>query len=453
MKQVKMAMNKKRIRALNTKIYSEGKVVYWMDREQRIGHNWALLYAIMMANKYEVSLTVIFSGQIFEPVPTLRQYSFALEGLKQLKKELNKKGVGFELLVENSIDKYIENEDVGVLVCDFSPLRSIRQKKSQLAKQLDIPVCEVDAHNIIPCWEASDKEEYSAFTFRKKLEVRLPEFLDDYPSLPQLKKRVEVSGETRWERIIENGQIDESVSPINGFLSGESIAIKIMNDFLEHNFAKYAGDRNNPNENVLSGLSPYLHFGQISAQYIASTVIRLMPEGENRNTFLDELIVRRELSDNFCYYNNNYDNFNGFREWAKKSLRKHMGDEREYIYSLEQFEKARTHDNLWNSAQHQIILTGKMHGYMRMYWAKKILEWSTSPDEAMKISTYLNDKYSLDGNDPNGYAGCAWSVGGVHDRPWMERAVFGQIRYMNYNGCKRKFDVNRYIMAINQIDA
>ncbi len=161
--------------------------------------------------------------------------------------------------------------------------------------------------------------------------------------------------------------------------------------------------------------------------------------------FLEELIVRRELSDNFCYYNPDYDTTKGFHNWAKQSHSEHCNDERDFTYSLAQFEQAKTHDNLWNAAQKEMVKTGKMHGYMRMYWAKKILEWTKSPEQAMEFSIYLNDKYSLDGRDPNGYAGIAWSIGGVHDRAWGTRPVFGKIRYMNYNGCKRKFDVEGYI--------
>jgi deoxyribodipyrimidine photo-lyase len=160
---------------------------------------------------------------------------------------------------------------------------------------------------------------------------------------------------------------------------------------------------------------------------------------------LEELIVRKELSDNYCFFNTNYDSFNGFHDWAKETLNKHRKDKRGFVYSLAEFENTNTHEDLWNAAQRELITTGKMHGYIRMYWAKKILEWSKSPEEALRISLYLNDKYELDGRDPNGYVGCAWSIGGVHDRAWTERPVYGKIRYMNRNGAARKFDVDRYI--------
>ena len=238
--------------------------------------------------------------------------------------------------------------------------------------------------------------------------------------------------------------INEYVKPVDWIKPGEKAAQKTLKHFIENKFDKYPELRNDPNANVVSNLSPYLHFGQISAQRVALTVNELINPAQ-AESFLEELIVRRELSDNFCYYNSNYDSFNGFPEWAKKTLNDHRKDEREFTYSLKKFEKAKTHEDLWNAAQNELVSTGKLHGYMRMYWAKKILEWSKSPEEALKIAIHLNDKYEIDGRDPNGYTGCAWAIGGVHDRAWGERPVYGKIRYMNRNGAKRKFDIEKYI--------
>ena len=204
--------------------------------------------------------------------------------------------------------------------------------------------------------------------------------------------------------------------------------------------------------NALSNISPYLHFGHISAQRIALILSDFNEEDESVSSYLEELIVRRELADNFCYYCDDYDNFNGFHEWAKKTLNDHRDDEREYLYKIEEFENAETHDKLWNAGQIEMRINGKMHGFMRMYWAKKILECTESPEQSMEFVIYLNDKYELDGRDPNGYTGIAWSIGGVHDRAWTERPVFGKVRYMNYNGSKRKFDVKKYITKFSKID-
>jgi deoxyribodipyrimidine photo-lyase len=248
-----------------------------------------------------------------------------------------------------------------------------------------------------------------------------------------------------WDKVINSLKINRDVKEVDWIKPGESAASKSLKKFLENKLERYSEDRNDPNKNALSNLSPYLHFGQISAQRVALTAQQFYQKNPSVEVFLEELIVRRELSDNFCYFNPKYDSFDGFHSWAKETLNKHRKDNRDFIYSFEEFENANTHEDLWNAAQKELLVIGKMHGYMRMYWAKKILEWSKSPEEALQIAINLNDKYELDGRDPNGYAGCAWSIGGIHDRAWAERPVYGKIRYMNRNGATRKFDINSYI--------
>jgi deoxyribodipyrimidine photo-lyase len=207
----------------------------------------------------------------------------------------------------------------------------------------------------------------------------------------------------------------------------------------------YAEKRNDPNLSWQSGLSPFLHFGMISARSVAIAVKGSSAPAVDKEAFLEELIVRRELSDNFCFYNRKYDQVDGFPSWAKETLREHLRDQRDYVYSEDDLERSRTHDPLWNAAQTQMVREGKMHGWLRMYWAKKILEWSQTPEEALRIALNLNDRYEMDGRDPNGYVGAAWSIGGVHDRAWNERPIFGKVRYMNLNGARRKFDVDQFV--------
>jgi deoxyribodipyrimidine photo-lyase len=221
--------------------------------------------------------------------------------------------------------------------------------------------------------------------------------------------------------------------------------------FMKKHFKQYSAKRNDPTIDFQSGLSPYLHFGQISAQRIVLETIKRSLRSNPQESFFNEIIIWRELADNYCYYNADYDRVKGFPDWAQKTLDEHRNDFREYLYTAEEFENAKTHDDLWNAAQMEMVKTGKMHGYMRMYWAKKILEWTVSAEQALDFAIYLNDKYSLDGRDPNGYAGIAWSIGGVHDRPWFEREIFGKIRFMSYNGCKNKFNVAKYIEKINKL--
>jgi deoxyribodipyrimidine photo-lyase len=235
------------------------------------------------------------------------------------------------------------------------------------------------------------------------------------------------------------------VQPVHWLKPGEKAAHACLESFLDDRFSSYSAKRNDPNSGSPSNLSPYLHFGQISAQYCAMRASRSNAPEADRKAFLEELIVRRELSDNYCNYNDHYDSFDGLPAWAKETLEKHRADKREYLYTSEEFAQGATHEELWNAAQLELVKTGRIHGYMRMYWAKKILEWSETPRQAFETSIALNDRYALDGRDPNGYTGVAWSIGGLHDRPWFERSVYGRIRYMNASGCARKFDIKRYI--------
>jgi deoxyribodipyrimidine photo-lyase len=196
-----------------------------------------------------------------------------------------------------------------------------------------------------------------------------------------------------------------------------------------------------------SGLSPYLHFGQISPLFVALEVKKSGKKG--KEDFLEELIVRRELAVNFVHYNSAYDSFNCLPQWAKATLHAHLEDKREYAYSLKDLENAKTHDPYWNAAQEEMRISGKMHGYMRMYWGKKILEWTRSPEEAFRRALYLNNKYNIDGRDPNGFAGVAWCFG-KHDRPWKERQIFGKVRYMSSHGLERKFEIEKYVRKIEE---
>jgi deoxyribodipyrimidine photo-lyase len=276
----------------------------------------------------------------------------------------------------------------------------------------------------------------------------LPEFLEEYPPLrkhPFPWQEKSIAHDYRKSVGTLRG---DTVSEADWITPGEKAASRVLRRFIGKKLASYDTRRNDPPADGQSGLSPYLHFGQISAQRVALEVSASAAVKKSREAFLEELIVRRELSDNYCFYNRNYDNFGGFPEWARKTLHAHRNDRREYRYVRDQFENAQTHDDLWNAAQMEMVKRGKMHGYMRMYWAKKILEWTESPEKAMEIAIYLNDRYVLDGRDPNGYTGIAWSIGGVHDRAWNERPVFGKIRYMSYNGCKSKFNIKNYIHSV-----
>lgn len=446
----KMFVNPKRIRVLVRKEKAKGPVVYWMARDQRVCDNWALLHAKELAEKDGSPLAVVFCLVPKFLGATSRQYRFMLQGLKEVERNLRALDIAFFLLQGDpgrEIPAFLSDQDASTLVCDFSPLRQSQIWKKVVTSKIELPFYEVDAHNIVPCWLASPKAEWAAYSFRPKIHRLLPEFMDEFP--PLKRHRVPWKDDVRndWRSAESRIEVD-AVAEANFNCSGEVEAAKQSLDFIENKLSGYESNRNDPSKDGQSHLSPYLHFGQISAQRVALQVLASMKDA---GAFLEELIVRRELSDNFCYYNPNYDSFWAFPKWARETLEKHAKDRREYIYTAEEFERARTHDDLWNAAQNEMVYKGKMHGYMRMYWAKKILEWTGSPVEAQQIAIYLNDRYELDGRDPNGYVGIAWSIGGVHDRAWKERAIFGKVRYMSYKGVSRKFDILAYINSIKNM--
>lgn len=440
-------MNQTRARTLNTKPVIPGPIYYWMSRDQRIRDNWSLIYALELAAKHNS-----YAGIVFNLVPnfleaTWRHYSFMLEGLKQLETKARELNIPFYVLSGNpaeTIPEFCASHQVGAVVTDFSPLRIYKKWQEDVATSLNVSVIQVDAHNIVPAWVISQKQEFAAYTIRPKVNKSLDEFLEEYPEVLPVKAG-KTSSNIDWKSLEKTLCVNREIEPVTWCVSGEKAAEDTLFSFLNTRLQQYNEERNDPNKDAQSNLSPYLHFGQISAQRIALETQKIHSNQASIDSFMEELIVRRELSDNFCLYNEHYDTFLGFPEWAQKTLNEHRLDNREYTYLLKEFEGATTHDPLWNAAQHEMAENGKMHGYMRMYWAKKILEWTESPEEAQKIAIYLNDTYSLDGRDPNGYTGIAWSIGGVHDRAWTERAVYGKIRYMNYNGCKRKFNVDAYI--------
>ena len=399
-----------RVFELNKKPVKEGFVIYLMDREQRLEDNWGLVFAFEKAKEFNKNLKIIF--YIDKSKISKRQFEFIKPNFEFLKINAEKNNLSFEIIEKNLIQKL--NNEAGLVITDFNPINP----KTDLIKNLNCKSFEVDSHNIIPARFISDKQEYSAATLRTKIYQHIGKFLTEY-------------------------------SPL--FKTPKNKARKVLDEFIENKLEFYSEQKNDPTKDVTSNLSIYLHSGQISSQRIALEVIKSNHSKVNKESFLEELITRKELADNFCLYNPNFNNFKGAPKWAQENLIKHKADFRVYCYDLKTFEEASTHEELWNAAQKQLLNEGKIHGYLRMYWAKKILEWSETPEEALKTAIYLNDKYAVDGNDPNGYVGILWSVGGLHDRPFFEREIFGQIRYMNYAGCTRKFDVKKYIRKFNQI--
>lgn len=429
----------------------KGPVCYWMHRDHRIRDNRGLFRAAKIAHEQGVPLFVVYCLVPRFSDETIRQVGFLLRGLAEVEATLARVfqgSVPFVLLrgePHEELTRFVREQNVSAVVTDFDPLRSKRQQVDFVSRAVSCPVQVIDSRNLVPCLTVSEKREYAARTLRPKIHRMMDAFLhEDLSALPRpVTAGVSVSA-VDWDAVYETVVVDRSVPEVSWLNPGESGARATLQSFIAERLPLY-DKRNDPTVEALSHLSPYLHFGMISSREAVSAVMpqQHVPQ-ELRESFVEEIIVRRELADNFCWHTHDYDKVTCFPEWAQKTLDAHRCDVREYVYSPEQFEGAQTHDPLWNAAQTELVSTGKMHGYMRMYWGKKILEWTASPEDAMQIAVHLNDRYALDGRESNGYAGIAWSIGGVHDRPWKERSVFGSIRYMNYAGAKRKFDVVAY---------
>lgn len=442
-------MNSERVRSLRGGENRPGPVLYWMSRDQRVTDNWALIHAQEQALARKVPLAVLFCLVPRFLGATARQYQFMLKGLEAVRTTLRRLDISFFLVGGDpgeEVTGFAKRHGVSLLVTEFDPLRIKRDWKRRVVERVSIPIDEVDAHNIVPCWLASPKQEWGAYTLRPKIHRLLPRFMEEFPSLQHHPFRWQgpFPSDKEWQEAVEGVTLDASVPEVTWIIPGEDAAKAALGRFMQDGLAGYAAKRNDPTAVGQSGLSPWLHFGQLSAQRVAQAALAAVAPESARDAFLEELVVRRELSDNFCYYNDAYDRFDGFPEWAQRTLSQHRQDQRFYSYSYDTLERGQTHDLLWNAAQREMVLWGRMHGYLRMYWAKKLLEWTSSPEEALEFAIRLNDRYELDGRDPNGYAGIAWSIGGVHDRAWPERPIFGKIRYMSYDGCRRKFDTDVY---------
>ncbi len=442
-----------RSQLLNSALFCDGPVLYWMSRDQRAVDNWALLEAQNIARKQNRYVIVAFClrSDLRNHAGTARMLDFMLAGLSETEKVLRAHNIPFVFLIGDptkEIPTFCHRQKIGVLVTDFQPLRINNSWKQSLIQNLSIPIIETDAHNVVPCFVASPKREYGAYTIRPKIHKLLNTFLTDFPKLDiQMCDQLREFHPVDWHEVRNNISVREDIKLPTITTPGTAAGHNLLQSFIQNKLHVYEITRNDPNIDGTSNLSGYLHFGQISAQQVAWEVQNSSVAESAKVVFLEELIVRRELADNFCLHTPNYDTIDAFPAWSQETLRKHLSDPRSYVYSYEQFAHTQTHDELWNAAQTQMMCEGKMHGYMRMYWAKKILEWTNSPQEALEIATKLNDLYQLDGRDPNGYAGIAWSMGGVHDRPWFERPIYGSVRYMNANGAAKKFDVKKYIAS------
>ena len=446
-------IQKERIKALNKKEVKKGAyVLYWMQASQRAEYNHALEFAIIKANELRQPIIVFFGITDDFPEANERHYIFMLEGLKEVKQSLKKRDIQMVILHKSPEMGAVQlAKKASLVVVDRGYLKIQKEWRNYAANRMDCPLIQVESDVIVPVEETSPKEEYAAATLRPKIHKKLNHFLiplkQTDPVIDSLSLDFESFAIENIDKALSKLRIDRSVKKVDSFHGGMKEALKYLEVFLEGKLDRFPELRNDPTLDYLSQMSPYLHFGQISPLFIALQVKKTKSPGIE--AYLEELIVRRELSMNFAFYNEKYDSFEAIPEWAKKTLKAHEKEKRLYTYTLKKMEAAQTHDPYWNAAQREMVVKGKMHGYMRMYWGKKILEWSKTPREAFRAALYLNNKYELDGRDPNGFTGVAWCFG-KHDRPWGERPIFGNVRYMNDKGLKRKFDAEEYVKMMSQ---
>jgi len=458
-----------RQRNLNRAKPSSGSsVLYVMSRDQRVRDNHALYFAQQQALTLKLPLIVTFNLLPSAGVRSREHYEFMLVGLEQVAHDLRQLGISFVMVSGDpvvTLPQLCQQLQPAHVYFDFSPMPSVRKTQATIAQELTVPCSVVDTHNVIPAWVVSDKQEFAAHTIRRKIHKHLETYLLE----PEQVQKHPFSSTLSVDSLSfeEARKVVSKVPPsgiTHGYASGERAALTHLESFMNTDLRSYANARNNIANDGQSGLSPYLHFGHVSSLRVALEVLthvnavpllfsepRMASTGEvesledGMNALFEEMIVRKELSDNFCMHVDDVSSLYAAPNWAKETLSVHAHDVREHVYSLEEFEHANTHDDIWNAAQMQLTKTGKMHGYMRMYWAKKILEWTPDTHTAIDYAVYLNDRYSLDGGDPNGYVGILWSMAGLHDRPWQERPIFGKVRYMNAAGLQRKFDTEAYV--------
>jgi deoxyribodipyrimidine photo-lyase len=448
-----------RVRKLNGAPVRPGGqyVLYWAQMNRRPHSNQALEYAVRIANT--LNLPVLFyEGLTFAyPYASDRLHTFVLEGVADTAAALKRRGIGYRLYLRRTLGDandvvYRLAADAAAVVTDDYPVFIASAHNARVPGRLDAAYFAVDASCVVPM-DLFEKREYAARTIRPKIWKRLPSFLQPVREAKLVRRWTGASSTPEpVAEMVASCDVDRSVKPSRDIRGGSREALRRLNTFLKGKLHRYARDRNDPAKRATSNLSPYLHFGHISALDVALAVRRYAEtHGIAADEFLEELIVRRELAFNFALREPRYDSFAALPDWARRTLRAHAADRREHVYSRAAFEAAATADPLWNAAQKELLLRGVIHGYYRMYWGKKVIEWSRLPEEALETMIYLHDRYALDGRDPNTYANILWCFG-LHDRPWGERPVFGTVRYMSYEGMRRKTDVDGYLRQIRELE-
>jgi deoxyribodipyrimidine photo-lyase len=453
-----MAVEPERISKLNSAPERPGGsyVLYWAQMNRRVDSNHGLLYAAELANRHNLPVLFYEGLTCSYEYANDRLHTFILQAVPETAKRLGKLGIGYVFYLRKTPQSrndilYELAKHACAVVTDDYPTFVARAHNRRVPEKLDVAYYVVDSSCVIPM-SCIPQRQYGAYTIRPRINRLLSTFLKPAGQL-SVKNRFRDAIPEFHTDVMEKDipaltaacEINHGVRPSLNFKGGRLQAEKLLRYFLEKNLRRFDQFRNEPSEHATSHMSPYLHFGQISALEIAlavkgyATEHKLIPDA-----YLEELIVRRELAFNYARHVEDPGSLGNLPEWCQLNMKKHAHDKRDPVYTPQQLDGAETYDDLWNATQKELLLTGKIHGYYRMYWGKKIIEWSGSYEEAAKTMIDLHGRYALDGRDPNTYTNILWCFG-LHDRAWFERPVFGKMRYMSLEGMKRKTDTDAYI--------
>jgi deoxyribodipyrimidine photo-lyase len=450
-----------RVRRLNDGPVREGGdyVLYWAQANRRADSNHGLEYAAAEANRLGLPL-LVYEGLTFEyPYANDRLHSFLLEAVPEMEGRLQRRGIGYVFYLRRNPSErndalYRLSGRAAMLVTDDYPTFLPRRYNASVPPKIGVSCVAVDSSCVVPASRIPTKQ-YAAYALRPKIRKLLPECLRPVERVLLRQKwraplpawRTQVTRDA-IPGLLANSSIDHSVRPSLSYRGGAEAAERHLRHFLRKNLSRYESSRNEPSAHATSNLSPWLHFGHLSPTAVALDAQLYAAEHEfSADAFLEELIVRRELAFNHARFADPPDSLESLPDWARKTLSRHDKDRRGSVYTRDEFERAATHDDLWNACQTEMLLRGKIHGYYRMYWGKKIIEWSKSHQDALDTMLYLHDRHALDGRDPNTCTNILWCFG-LHDRPWKERPIFGTVRYLSLEGMKRKTDVPAYIREI-----
>lgn len=479
-------INRKRVFERNSKEPNEqgDYVLYWMQSNRRFQYNFALEYAIDWANKLGKSLLIYEGLSCNYPWASDRFHHFIMEGMKENLNYAEKKDINYYSYLEDEPGAgngllYSLAQNACTVISDEFPVFIIRKHNEKVGSKLEVPYITVDSNGIIPLG-LTEKAPYNAYFFRKIMQRNFLECFTNPPKKNPLDdlgngKLIELSSNflgkypsaERYlndiESFIRSLPINHDIKKID--LQGtRKAALGKLGQFVQYGLPEYDDKRNDPDENKTSGLSPWLHYGKISEYEIVETVFEYQPDewsldditfnkgstggffngDPNVDSFLDEVITWREVGFHFAHHEPDYDQYDSLPDWALKTLEEHKDDPREHIYKLEEFAQSRTHDEIWNAAQAQLREEGIIHNYLRMLWGKKVLEWTPNPETALAYLIELNNRYAIDGRDPNSYSGIFW-IFGRFDRAWQERPIYGKTRYMTSESTRRKVKLKQYL--------